>query len=144
MSLTKVKPYFKSVAEGQGFTIWPDGFNFENIPENLIDRAYHLELDNFSGEGQNQQDQEMLVPIIVRCFFKGFRDPDGAIDTAIQKAEDLITDAVKPSNRLTQYANGIKNVVFINGGAIPIAESNDNTILLELNFSVRVILQICE
>jgi hypothetical protein len=57
MSLTSVRPYFRTHCNALGFTEWMDGFNIENIPSTLIDMAYHIGPPQTTGISNNQGDQ---------------------------------------------------------------------------------------
>lgn len=138
MSLVSVRPYFRNTLDDLGFSEWTDGFDFENIPENIIDRSYHITTGSINGQSQNQQALDIVYPVTVRVFFHGYRNPAEAIDESIASGEQIICSAVKPSN-----ANGtaIKDVQFISMEPTPkSAAGNDNIVLLELNFEARIFL----
>lgn len=141
MSMTAVRAYHRSRAQAIGLTEWLDGFNFSNIPSNIIDKSFHLEMGVATALKLNQTDQEIEYPITVRMFIKGFRDPASGIDTAIQYSEDLIKQAVNSVNRLTQ-TTGIKNVIFETLSIDPIADSNDNLVVASCVFRTLVILKV--
>ncbi len=139
MNLNKCLPYFRARCKAIGLKEWTDGFNYQNIPSNILDKSYHLMHGTMTGLKQNQQDQEINFPIQVRIFTKGHREPSLAIDSAIQLTENLIIECLKPTNRLTQ-SSGIKNIVFENANYEPIDGSNDNAIVATINFRALVLL----
>jgi hypothetical protein len=120
-----------------GFLEWTDGFNWQNIPSTVVDGTYHLELLDANGIKQNQNDIEIEVPIVIRLFVKGFRDPAAGIDDAVLKCQSIITKALKPSTRLT---GDLKNVTFSSAVPEPFGESNDNLIMMRIEFNTLVIL----
>lgn len=141
MSLTIVRPFFRTVLDGQGYTEWTDGFNFENIPSTLLDLSYHIETVNCVGVRMNQLDQELELDVKISLFFKGYRDPAEAIDLSIQKVEDFIKEVLKPGFRVGQYASGIKNIVFEGFALEPKDGTNDNLVKADVNFVVFVIIE---
>lgn len=140
MSWANVRPYFQGLAESAGFSEWPDGFAFDNIPSNLLDRSYHTTLGPLTGVRQNQTDQETNVDVDVRVFFKGYNNPAEAIDTAISEMESFVKSCVNPATR-TETA-GLLNVVFNELTLDPFDASNDNAIVATAGFTVRVIINV--
>ena len=57
----------------------------------------------------------------------------------IQDVEDILCDTLLPSIRLS---SDIKNVVFEGFSVNPLDESNDNAIMIEMNFTNIIILEI--
>jgi hypothetical protein len=139
MSWTNVKPFFTSVLEAQGFSNWPDGFNIENIPANILDHAFHIFIPSIQGVKNSQWDQETSIPVEVVIFLKGYNDPSSAIDEAILSAQNIVSEVMRPSVRTQQTC--IQNVIFSSVEFNPLAESNDNAVLALLNFEARVILE---
>jgi hypothetical protein len=141
MSLSVVRPFFRSVLNSQGYTEWTDGFNSENIPSTILDKSYHIETFNFTGLRLNQLDQEIETDVTVSLFFKGYRDSSNAIDVSIQKVEDFIKEVLKPSSRVGQFANGIKNITLQGFSLEPKDATNDSLVKASVNFSVFVIIE---
>ena len=140
MSLAHVKPYFRATATLLGWqTEWKEPFNINNIPANIIDRAFNLELGRVSGIKQNQSDLETEFPITVRYFRKGFRDPYGVLDEAVASADSYVRTALKHSRRLV--GEGIKNVR-LQGIDWERFDSNDNLIIVRMEFTALVILAV--
>jgi hypothetical protein len=139
MSWTDIRPYFNQRLSAQGLAEWSDGFGFENIPDDILDGAFHVEFGEFAGEGQNQNHQVSGVTVTCRVFKKGYAGPQAAIDEAIQLAQTLVKDCVKPANRLTQ---SFKNVVFQSMNVQPLAESNDNSLIIVVVFRVTDVIDV--
>lgn len=136
MSLTLVRPYFRTRLDSLGYSEWTDGFDFENVPETILDRSYHLEIGSMSLIGTNQTLVDIAYPILVRVYLKGFRDPATAIDDAVEAGEGIICDVTKVTNANGQ---GIKDVQFASFDVLPKdVASNDNIVLLELSFNARI------
>jgi len=140
MSLRGVRSYFRERGEALSLREWKDGFAFDNIPANIVDRAFHIESGLAVGVKQNQTDQEFNFTTTVRIFVKGFRNPASGIDSAIGLAEDYIKECVSAPNRLTQ-TSGIKNVVFESASFDADSASNDNLIVASLTFRAYSVLK---
>ena len=141
MSLTASRTYLRARAEAIGLKEWKDGFNFSNIPSNLIDRSYHIESNQAVGVKLNMSDQELNFAHTVRIFVKGFRNSAQGIDTAIEIAQTYIKECVTATNRVAQ-TNGIKNVVFENVNFDAQDTSNDNLIVASLTFRIFSVLAV--
>lgn len=139
MSITACKAYFRTQANAIGLKEWKDGFANDNIPSNLFNKAYHLEVGPAVGVSLNQNDQLINMQIVVKIFVKGFRDPASGIDTAISLTEDLIIEALDPATRLTQ-TTGIKQVTFESVSYEPPLGDNDNLIVASVQFRVLTVL----
>jgi hypothetical protein len=139
MSLSDIRPYFRTHFTAEGFTEWKDGFGADNIPENIIDKAFHIDgTSTIGGISNNQADMDTGTAQLVRFFIKGFRNPADAIDKAYLKVENILKRTQKSSNRLTT----LLDVVFEGASILPLADSNDNAVLVEMNFTARVIVDV--
>lgn len=139
MSISNVRGFYKTRLEGLGFEQWDDGFNFENIPSTILDGAFHIEVNPSSGGPTNQTIQNVTMPVTVRVFRKGFRNVSEGIDSAILDVENIICDIIAPAVRLS---SDIKNVVLDGFSVNPLDDSNDNAIMIELNFTNLIIFDI--
>lgn len=139
MSLTLIRPYFRTHFKAEGFTEWEDGFAVDNIPDNIIDFAFHIATPTVVGVVLNHTDQETETTVVVTYLIKGYRDPASAIDKAILRCENILGRTQVAADRLT---SGIKNVTFDDLSITPLADTNDNVVLSEMTFTVRVPLQI--
>lgn len=138
MSLVDVKPTFDACLKTLGYKEWPDGFNTENIPSTRLKSAYHVDVSEGQGISQNQNDLEIDVPVTVRLFKCGFRYAGEAKSEAIKIVETALNEIQKPSRRLG--SSGIKNIRFNSFVLEPIDQSNDNVILITMEFTASVIL----
>ncbi len=137
MSLNAVRPYFRARLNALGYREWSDGFNFENVPENIIDKSYHLDANEITNVALHQVDLEVEHQVITRVWFKGFKTPKEALDRTMERVEDIIVEVLNPTNRLTG-ATGLRNVEFVNVSISPLADSNDNTIQAALTWNTKV------
>lgn len=139
MSLTSVLSYFRTRLNGLGHTEWTDAFNFENIPETIIDRSYHLDFNPTSLNSINQNHIDLTQSVTVRLFVKGYSDPSAGRDRLISLAQGVICDIINPTNSTVGPA--VKGADFSTMNIVPVAESNDNTMFAEIEFNVRTALE---
>ena len=137
MSISQVRTYFKSrLSETDSdFREWTDGFNRENIPNNIYDKAYHIAYGSLASSALSDNFIEDNLSVSIQLFFKGYRDPAQAIDDALDKAHNFRLRCVSFPNATT--GDDIKNVILTT--MIPdFPESNDNMIIIDLEFVVRL------
>lgn len=137
MGLVDVRPYFRARLNSLGYKEWSDGFNFDNIPENIIDKAYHIDDFEVTFESLNQTDLELDVSVTTRLFFKGFRNVKEALDICNERLDAILVEVLKPTNRLTGTL-GLRNVLLSSIKKEPVDVSNDNTIRVAIVWSVQV------
>jgi hypothetical protein len=140
MGLANVRSYFRSRLDGLGYTEWQDGFAFDNIPETILDRAYHVFIESISGGPINHTHQDTESEVVVRLFYRGYRDAVEAIDQSIDGVETIVSDVCKVANRTAT----LLNVIFDTADFNPLNAENDNSVFVEMRFSARVILGIEE
>ena len=137
MSLSTTRSYFRARLVSLGYKEWDDGFNFENIPENIIDKAFHIENFQTDFESSGNTGLEVRTRVITRVLFKGFRSVKDALDKCDDKVEAIIVEVLKPSNRLSGL-DGLRDVRLDSIEKKPIAFSNDNTILVEITWTALI------
>ena len=140
MSLSNIRSYLKSRMDGLGYTEWRDGFKTDNIPETISDLSYHILVESISGGPINHTHQDTDATVSMKVFYRGYRDVTEAIDTAILGVETIVKDICKVSNRTST----ILNVVFNSVEFSPLNEANDNSVLADMDISVRVVLGVEE
>ena len=141
MSLTASRSYLRARAEAIGLREWKDGFNFSNIPSNILNKSFHIQSNLGVGVKSNMSDQEINFAHTVRIFAKGFRDAAAGIDSAIALAEYYIKECVNVQRRVGQE-NGIKNVVFESVSFDAGDSSNDNLVVASITFRIFVVLAV--
>lgn len=141
MSASSIRPYFAARLEALGFKEWRDGFTFENIPETILDRSFHVYLETISGGPINHTHQDITGLVVVRVFFRGYRDVTLAIDESISSTEAIVKEVCKVSNRTSA---GLLNVVFDGVDYEPLTSQNDNSVLTTMRFQAQVVLNVEE
>jgi hypothetical protein len=138
MSLTAPVPYAVRELEKLGFKEWEEPFDHENIPSNLIDRAFNIEVGPITGITKENVAQSVEMSLTVRTYFKGFRSPAKARDEAIVRCDEIISDMINPSN-FRNFSPPITGVFFDTGAIEPLDnEQNDNVVIAVLSFIVRI------
>ena len=137
MTLGGVRGYFRTHLDAVGLSEWRDGFNFENIPANILDRAYHIEVGTTTTGPANQMHYTFQMPITVRVFLKGFRDPSQSIDDALDLANTIYAEVLDAANRL--QTAGLKDIRPTSVFPQPLQLTNDNAVILELGFIAYLI-----
>lgn len=132
MSFAAVLPYFRARMSALGYAEWDDSFNFKNIPENIVNGAYHLEFETATSGPANQQPHRFDSPVILRVFFKGYRDTKQVRDDALTNADTILAEILDPNNRL---GTTLKDIVPSTIDIVTVDDSNDNDIILEMVFS---------
>ncbi len=131
-----VKPFFRTILVRLGYTEHDSPFNRHNIPANLIDKKFYMHQDTIVGIKNNQDHQEMEVPIRISVHKKGFRQPTQKFQECMTAAEAIRDAVLAPKTRLTQPA--IKNVRLLDISVEPISETNDHQMLISLSFTALV------
>jgi hypothetical protein len=135
MSLTLVKPYFRTRLNTLGLFEWTDGFPSDNIPSTLVEESYQHNFEDITGAALGATDHGFNVSYLVEVFFNGYRDVKTNIDRAISRGEDIIIDVCNPYN----YGTSVQRVELSSMRVVPLdGELNDNIIKLEIRFDVRV------
>lgn len=137
---SQVLPYFRAVMKALGHTEWKDPLNDENIPDTIINRAYHLRLGDASSIKQNQTAIEVNQPIQVRLFVKGYKASNETRDRAVEFMDAIVQRSLNEARRNASTYTGIKNVSLVNSLVDELAQSNDNTMRVTVNFNVYLIM----
>jgi len=137
--LADVRPYFRARMNSlSGYKEHRDGFNFDNIPRTIFNKAYHIE--NPSGGRRGPYDnlgQDIEEDVILRVFYSGRRNVGETLDSVMTNYQTILETILDKDQRL---GTEIKNVYLTNKSLLPLAEDNDNAIILEIEFTCLVTL----
>jgi len=146
MKISKVRDYTIQQVLGvdSDFKEWTDGFNSENIPSTLFNKAFHI-FYTIPSIVDGQSYITNSVSLTLKLFFKGYRDPAEAIDTAMDTASDIVA-AMKSIHNVQLYRSTddlpIQNVVPLSQIAEPL-ENNDNNVIITMEFDMNIIQTTC-
>tara|TARA_B100000424_G_scaffold268602_1_gene263716 strand:+ start:989 stop:1408 length:420 start_codon:yes stop_codon:yes gene_type:complete len=111
-----------------------DAFNDDNISLPKSGVKFFIEYANSSNVSTDGNVVDDEIEATVKIFVKGFRDVQKALDDNMDKAHNF---KLRASNK-ARHTSGIKNVVCDSIEAVEV-ESNDNIIVIEMAFSIRMI-----
>lgn len=134
MALSDIRSYFRTHMEALDYVEWRDGFNAENIPSTLLNNSFHIESGDVTPTVSNHQVYEFDCPVTVRIFLKGYLDPVSAIDDSYASVEDIYSELLLPSSRLT---TAVKDIVPTAVRVSPLTLQNDNAVLVEIDFNAK-------
>lgn len=132
--IAHVIPYARERLDALGFKEWEDAFNWENVPKTRLAKAYHLTQGAARPRKVCHDHTEMEVPLTIRLFKAPGRNTEALLDDAAELADSVVRDFVAARNRLTQAE--IKNVFFNDQSVEPLNESNDNGVVIQLEFTM--------
>lgn len=137
MSFSAVRPFFRNRLETLGYTEHPDAIDFGNVPSTLLDETFQLETEIIGGTTSDQTTHEFDYSVTLRLFRRGFADPVTAHDTADSDIDTILNDLL-PIN--IRNGTAIKDISPVNINKIPLSVSDDNDLIIEFNFNVKLIL----
>lgn len=139
MALTDVRAYFRTRMNALSYKEWDDGFNVQNIPSTILNGSYHIETGSISGRPSPHIGHEFEYPVTVRLFLKGYRTPASAIDNSITAGQNILSGVLATANRLGNGST-IMDIVPVSIEPIRLDGTNDNSVILELQFVARVMM----
>ena len=136
MSISVVRDYFKDqikeeVAAAVEHT---DAFNIENMHTNARDKMYHIIYQNNSNIETHGDRITDNISVTISMVFKGYRDTQAAFDST----SDTVHNIKRRASKISNYTSGIKRVVCDSINITPADDSNDNILLVTMEFSVRM------
>jgi len=137
MSLVDVVPYFDSKMIDLGYQSWDDEFNIDNIPRDLLDRSYHIEIGSIASGPASNTDFEFTFPVIITvhsCITNALGSSDATNDMMI-KAHSILDSILLAEDR---YGAELKQIYPVSINFEPISSSNDNIIRVRIEFGVQV------
>jgi hypothetical protein len=141
--LADIRQYFRDRFEVLGFKEHDDGFDISNIGANVLDKSFHILLESVEGGPVSHTHQTTNSSVVVSVLFGSGRQIDEILDEAISSVDDIIVECCKLENR-TNTGAGIFNVIFEGCSFSPQSEKNNNSVLVEINFTVTVLMGIEE
>ncbi len=138
MSFTAVRTLFRERLEGLGFEEHDQPFQPNQIGETIVDDSFHMETGSITSDSANQRVHSFDFPILIRIYKKGYSNLLDAYDQVHATADSVLADLLNPDVRL---GTEIKDIVPNSIDLLPMAESNDDIIILELGFTAR--LELC-
>lgn len=140
--ISKVRNYVRSVATD--LTEWKDGFNRDNIPASLKNKSYFCSYEISSNDPQGDYEIN-TVRVTIEVFFRGFKDAQGALDSAMDSVNVLSLNLCSLASINAYKATDdfpIQSVTRLSQVPSPI-NTNDNQILITLELEMEIIQTLC-
>jgi hypothetical protein len=132
--ISEIRPYFTTVAKSIGLKEHTDAFFDENIASSVIDKSFHVLLEQGNTTKVDNNFLSLSFPCRFRFWIKGYQTPTVAATKAEELVEIFIKAACKADLRLGQAC--IKNVlpgsILVEG----LANDNDNVAQATISFTV--------
>jgi len=138
MSFLAVRVLFRERMEGLGYTEHDEPFQPNQIGENIQDMAFHIETGLIVSAAANQKVHDFLMPVTLRVYKKAYQDVLLAYDEIHIDADTILADILDPSVRIGSI---VKDVIPETIQPLPLGDTNDNVIILELVFTAK--LELC-
>ena len=135
--ISAILAYARARMISLGFIEWEDAFNFDNIPNTLLDTSFHLSLGTLTRKNEHMDNVHIDAPFVVRLFSRSFVDTKQGRDAAISSADIVIDEFIKADNRLN--SDDIKTIFFDSMNIGPLTKANDNSLIVQLDFTALVI-----
>jgi len=136
MSLRNIYPYFRVRFKALGYEEWPDAFNRDNIPSTIINKSFHILTPNILGGTINQNHQNTSTTVSIQFVIKGYKEPTEAKEKAMWEIEKIVKSVCKIANRTST----LLNVVFQGAVMNPLNSTDDNQVLVDMEFTAEVVL----
>lgn len=135
--MVEFKNYFHSILNANGFKEWKDGFNRDNIPKSTLDKSYFMSYSiNTVENGITMEDN---INVTLETFFKGYRDPQTAIDNAMELMNTVRLEILDPETIASFVDVNLLGIDSVSQTPTPLNTSNDNSIIITTEFNVRLI-----
>lgn len=132
MSLSKIRPFFESVAKDLGFKIVTEAFSSESLSTMSGPQAF-IDLQPTTST-RRQNHAEHLTPVSIDLFIGKGRSTTDLEAKSYDVAQKFIEAAFKK-----QLGTPIARVLCRSREPRPINQSNDNAVLIHLEFEATVL-----
>jgi hypothetical protein len=133
--------YFQDIFNSHGFREWEDAFNKDNIPKNILNKSYFMSYGITTVE--NSVPLEDNINIVIECFFKGYRNPKEALDNAMVLCNSIRLEILNRESIASFLEVNILAIDSVSQIPEPLNSSNDNSILITLEFNLRFLQKNC-
>jgi len=133
--IEQILPYYRTKLNALGYEEHESVFDFTNIAENRSDLKYQLTWNGTGVPSQNLYVMSIDQPILISVFIEGFNDEQATRDRAILKADEIIVELL---NHYTNNTTNVNNMTLNSFEILPISESNDNDMRIDISTTARV------
>ena len=135
--MVEFKNYFHTILKNNGLKEWKDGFNRDNIPKSVLDKSYFMSYSISTVE--NGTTMEDNINIEIEHFFKGYRNPQDAIDNAMELCNSIRLEILDPQTIASFNEVTILGIDSVSQTPEPLNASNDNSIIVTTVLNLRLI-----
>ena len=148
MNYSQIRTYFKNQIQAvdSDFREWTDGFNFENVPSSIFDKAYHISTPT-TNSSDEQQSFTDLIEVDLGASFKGGRNVQDKIFQSLDLMRDVRNKIVniKDLNDYNDTINSDQHLQKISPVTIGVSplNTNDDRFTIALSFTVITAYSFC-
>lgn len=143
--VNEIKSYIKSFLSE--YKEHKDGFDRDNIASTILDNSYFISYEiNTDANGIVMEDNMQLT---LEVFKKGYRDPQTALDTAMESVNTIRLNVLSPES-IASYNAGLPTEDFqilgvdsVSQVPEPLSDSNNNSIIVTVIFNIKFIQIVC-
>lgn len=146
--VNEIKNYIRQqlTATDSDFKEHTDAFNFENIAESLLNKRYFMSYEINTVE--NGQNMEETANISLQIFFKGYKTPLETLDESMELVNTFRLNLLRfidiaSYNSTLSGDFKILGIDSVSQSNSPLDESNDNSLIITVEFNVRFIQIVC-
>lgn len=133
MSFVTPRSNIVTIMKNLGYKKLKDAFDFENVGNTKLEKAFHLEQGPINPSGHHQGNISLLNEMTLRFYSKGKRDTEDLMGDALVELDTICNGVLAISNRI----NGVTNILFGGFNAVPHSDDNDDIIRGELNLTIQ-------
>lgn len=141
MSFKAVTPIFDNCLKDLEYIEWPDEYTMENIPGDLLDCTYHLEIGAIAGSAASHTSFEFSFPVVLTIHSKqvGTLSTSEETNNLLGRIDDILCKVLAAETRYSEYNDGVKSIIVsgIDIGALD--NSNLNITRAQITFQVTLI-----
>jgi hypothetical protein len=138
MTLGGLRSFLKPVIDGLGYKYWADGFSVNNIPAQIVNKSYHLDIGRMQITNPlgaaNGALYEFDHQVTLKVLRNGFRNPSDAIDKSLDEAQAIIQALITAGR--TQAQNGFKRLQPVTIDTVAASPNNETQVITVMVFKV--------
>lgn len=125
-----------AIMEALGYTKVRDAFDFQDVGNTKLNKAFHIEQGTITPESHDQATIDVDNPQTVRFYNKGNTDTDDVMTVTLLEADSIMNEAMDISARI----DGIRNVMFSEFSAVPHSDDNNKIVRGELTLIYKQVI----
>lgn len=141
MSFKSVTPYLDTCMKSLGYIEWPDEYTMENIPGDLLDITYHLEIGNITGSAASHTTFNFNFPVVLTIHSKQVSNLSTSEETnrLLGRIDDILCKVLAAETRYSEFADGI-TAISVSGIDIgPIDDTNLNITRAQITLQLELV-----